>query len=341
MNLSEEPRIIGLANALGLGAEEPVSAIRSFCRTRVSKISAKKGALDSVLALQKAVCHRLRLEVREVWSDHELASLEDEYIGRGEIVFATLSHELSPDAFGILIQLVNVPSAKSARFVAVIDCRADKHLRRYWTLWHEIAHCMTAVDQYQLPLRRTTVESIEKDAVEKLTDMVAGDFAFYPPLFEPVLQEELNRHSKLTFAGAERVKARFCADASFSATVNACVAGSAEPVILLEAGLSYKKREREMLATGAKGIQPALRVSRSIGNTEARQRSFFIPRNMRVPLDSVIEKVFSGMGRNDSSAIERLESWSTSDGRTLPVGRLLVEARRTGDYVIALVSLAS
>lgn len=297
--------------------------------------------IDSVLSLQEAVCKQLRLEVCEVWSDEELAALSGQYVERGEIVFATLASELSPDAFGILIQLWNVPNAKSPRFVAVIDCRGEKSLRRYWTLWHEMAHCLTAVDQYQLPLRRTTAEAIAKDPIEKLTDMVASEFAFYGPLFDPVLNEELTRRGGLTFEGIERVRSRFCSDASMSATINACVKGVDAPIILLEAGLAFKKAERELTNSGVKGIQPSLRVLKSVGNESARRQSFFIPPNMRVPLESVIARVFAGVRVNDSSASEAMEQWVTSTGRKLPPARISVQARRAGDRVVALVALSS
>ena len=341
MNLAEEPRIIGLANALSLDAVRPVEAIVDYCHAKVREFVKKCGVLDSVISLQQAVCMQLRLEVREIWSDEELADLSGEYVNQGEIVFATLASELTPDAFGILIQLWNVPNSKSPRFVAVIDCRGEKFLRRYWTLWHEIAHCLTAVDQYQLPLRRTTVDAIEKDPIEKLTDMVAGEFAFYGPLFDPVLNEELTRQGKLTFEGVERVRSRFCSDASMSATINACVKGAGSPIIVLEAGMGFKKAERMMVNSGVKGIQASLRVLRSIGNESARRQAFFIPPQMRVPIESIIAHVFNGGRVNDSSASEEMEHWMTSSGKKLPSARVSVQARRAGDRVVALVALAS
>ena len=62
-------------------------------------------------------------------------------------------------------------------------------------------------------------------------------------------------------------------------------------------------------------------------------------RNMRVPKKSVIYKVFSGEA-NYLEAIENLGWWEASDGTRLPLRRVLVEARRFGTDVHALLTLA-
>lgn len=342
MNLSTHPRIIGLANALELDGADPLESIRAFCRGKIGRFLRGVKRVANMVELQQIVCVHLNLTVHEVWTDEDLEDLKRRYIAAGEIVFATLGSQLSPDAFGVLFRLNKVGRRK--RFTAVIDCRGDKHLRRYWTLWHEIAHCLTDVKQFELPLRRTTVTGVDKDPIEQLTDMIAADLAFYDPLFSPILRDELGDAGRVSFGLTERVRQRFCADASMASTINACVAGTAVPTIFVEAGLAFKKAERERIAAGEIGIRPALRILKAIPNQAARELGLHIPRNMRVPENSVISRVHSeeiDAILEGGMAAENLQDWTTSDGDGLPAVAVEIEARRSGDHVLALIAAAA
>jgi hypothetical protein len=243
MNLSADPKIIGMANSLDLLDGDPVENIRQFCKDRVRKfLRGAKGA-TSMDHLQEIVCKKLGLRVHWIWSDFELTRLESDYVATGEFIFAALGQQLSPDAFGVLIQLHRLTSS-GEKWVAVIDCRGDKSFRRHWTLWHEIGHCLTAVGQMQLPLRRTT-DDFQKDPVEAITDLIASDFAFYAPIFEPILVNELAKHDgDLSFSVVTAVRLRFCQDASFSSTLNACVSYLSQPCLVIEANLVHRPINR-------------------------------------------------------------------------------------------------
>lgn len=341
MNLNEQPQIIGLANALALDVINPVEAIRVFCRQKVERFLRGASRVPNMIELQNIVCVHLNLVVHEVWSHEELNALANKYVSAGEIVFSTLSKQLSPDAFGVLFRLPK--KGRRPRFVAVIDCRGDKHLRRYWTIWHEISHALTDVEQFQLPLRRTTVDGPAKDPIEQITDMVAADFAFFDKLFLPVFHDELGDNGRVSFKMADCVRNRFCTDASLASTINACVTAAPMPTILIEAGLAYKKSERERITAGEQGIKPTLRVLRSISNPSAREAHLHIPRNMRVPLSSVITRVYSesidGLISHET-APENLSAWTTTQGVGLPDLDVMIEARSLGERVLALVSYA-
>ena len=340
MNLNAELPIIGLANALELDVHEPVEAIRIFCRQKVERFLRGASKVTSMVELQRIVCAHLNLTVHEVWSDEDVQALARQYVAAGEVIFSTLATQLSPDAFGVLFRLTK--QGRRERFAAVIDCRGEKQHRRYWTLWHEIAHALTFVEQSQLALRRTTASGPTKDPIEKITDMVASDFAFFDTLFLPVFRAELNRDRRVSFRLAERVRQRFCVDASLAATVNACVTAAPMPTIVLEAGLEYKKSERERIAAGEEGIEPSLRVLISIPNQAARAAHLHIPRPMRVPFTSVIARVHNEDIEtilDRSMATENLSDWTTSDGGRLQDVDVVVEARRIGDRVVALVTV--
>lgn len=340
MNLNTHPRVIGLANALELDGGDPIEAIRTFCRDRIERFLRGVKRVSNMTDLQQIVCVHLNLAVHEVWTDAELEDVKRRYVAAGEIVFATLAGQLSPDAFGVLFRLNK--AGRRPHFAAVIDCRGDKHQRRYWTLWHEIAHCLTDVKQFSLPLRRTTVTGAEKDPIEQLTDIIAADLAFYSPLFQPILSQELRSGGRVTFALAERVRQQFCAEASVASTINACVAGTPVPTLLVEAGLGFNKAERERIAAGATDIQPTLRVVKAFPNRAARDAGLHIPWNMRVPQVSVIARVYAediDTIFNRGMAEENLCSWTTSGGDALPEVGVTVEARKMGDHVHALITV--
>jgi hypothetical protein len=198
------------------------------------------------------------------------------------------------------------------------------------------------VEQSQLALRRTTASGSTKDPVEQVTDMIASDFAFFDTLFLPVFQSELNGDDRVSFHLAERVRRRFCADASLAATVNACVTAAPKPTIMLEAGLVYKKSERDRIAAGEKGVVPNLRVLKSIPNQAARAARLHIPRPMRVPATSVIARMHNGDVETIpdlSPSAENLSDWTTSDGGRLPNVDVVIEARKSGDRVLALITV--
>ena len=346
MNLNFEPKIIGMANSLDLDLECPADAIRKYCREKVLKFLRRAGRISNINELQKLICKRLNLTVHEIWSDADLIAIASQYRDEGEIaVFAGATTQLKPDTFGVLMQFERRGRNGRARYVAFIDCRGDKHLRRVFTLWHEIAHCLTAKNQLALPLRRTTVEMINKDPEEKLTDLVAGDFAFYEPLFVPILKDECASANRLTFRAVERIRDRFNPDASFASTLNACLARSDSPIILIEAGLALKKAEQTRIANGtalSSDFEPKLRVLSSVSNEAARIGFPHVPKQMRVPESSIIARTFTTYDVLDilgSGLVhENLVCWTTSNGDGLPNVDVVVEARKVGDRVLALIS---
>jgi hypothetical protein len=79
--------------------------------------------------------------------------------------------------------------------------------------------------------------------LESAVDLIAGELAFYPPIFLPVLQEEIERGGRLSFACIESARARATPDAS------PVCRGNSKYTTLRDAGmfggvdLGYKKGE--------------------------------------------------------------------------------------------------
>lgn len=347
--LNDEPAIISMANELDLDPSQPADAIRAYCRDKVQRYLRRATRLTNIEVLQEIVCKRLNLTVHEIRFDDDIARFAAEYAAVGEFVVSSLvATQMKANTFGMLVSLEARTKTGRTRFVTFIDCRGEKAARRVWTIWHEIAHCLTEKDQMALPLRRTTtVETIEKDPVERLTDAIAADFAFYEPLFQPVLEVEYQLAGRLSFGVVERVRNQFNPNASFDSTLRACVNKTPVPLILLEAGLKLKKDEQRLVDAGAatpSDFAPSLRVLRSLPNEAGRVRLPHVPKQWRVPAQSVIARVHADNVSSvfdGSLAKENMSMWITSTGSQLRDCTVHVEARKIGGRVVAIIELAA
>jgi hypothetical protein len=343
--LSLEPKVISLANTLGIEGTDPVAAIRDYCAQRVSSFIRAIGSVTDIGELEKVVCEKLNLRVHEIWSDSELEQITQSYVADGEPVFAFLPADLDAGTYGVLVRL-NKRIGKKFAWAALVDCRGGKHHRRFFTTWHEIVHCITAADQYELPFHRTIIGNKFTDPVERLVDFIAGDLAFFDPLFRPHLERELLSDGCLTFAAIDRIRDNFCPAASFEATLNACVTRVSSPLIFLKAGMILKEAEQALadspqsLLFAETSPQAHLRVISTITNDGARRLRVHIPRHFRVPDLSVIALAYTSESIQplDCMMPEDLSDWRCSDGTGLAPFKVSVSARRCGDQVFALIA---
>lgn len=344
--LNQEPEIIAMANALHL-VGDPVESILDFCRKKIAKWIKEVGSIRTIWELERIVCEKLNLVIHEVWSDDDLDKLIKNYVDEGDFIFDILKKDLDEQTFATLIRRKSLSPKSEDRYVAAIDCRGSKGPRRFFSRWHEIAHLLTLYRQMELPLHRST---IEKDPTEKLMDVIAGEIGFYDPMFEPVLNAELQTSGRFTFDVVENVRAQFCPDASSHSTLNACAARVKIPVVVLEIGMSLKKTEmrrvqsKQIELIPSKPPTPRLRVISSMPNAAARKISMQIPKYMRVPSISILTKIFKAETDSDlipTEANENLAWWTASDRSSLPDTQVSVQAIKVGDRVLAIVSLTS
>jgi hypothetical protein len=347
-SLGSEAKIISIANALRLKGGDAAETVIDYCRRQVASIWQRSSALHSIADLERAVCTQLNLVIHEVWSNEDVQRLSQHYsVGEREYVFAALANQLDAKTFGILIQRTRRLDDTAYRYVAVIDCRGAKAWRRFFTVWHEIAHCLTTVEQFELPFRRTTANT-EKDPVEKLMDIIAGELGFFDPIFIPVLRAKVEKHGKLTFAAVEEIRQEFCPAASFQATLNACVDRISVPAISVVAGLGHKAHESRVISDRQAQFFPTaqprrqFRVQSAIQNRAARGTALRIHKNMRIPLSSIVAKVFRDEGGGDTAtARESLGTWGCSDGSRLASLDVEIQAKKIADQVFALVTLVN
>jgi hypothetical protein len=346
LKLDQTQEVVSMALTLKLDPRRgAVTEIIRYCRERIAGFVSKAGRVTTLDQLQSVLCKYLHLVFEEVWTDEDLDNITKKYVEMGELGFASLRMQLEDDTFATLMERNNVKASSPDRYIAVIDCRGSKAARRFFTRWHEIAHLLTPHRQLELPFHRST--STSDDPIERLMDIVAGEIGFYSPIFEPVLQAELKVTGRLTFDGIQRVRDQVCPEASFQATMFACVKRSPNPIILLEAGMAYRKAEAREVGSGqlsmfnAEKPKPKLRAVLSTPNQAARDANFIIHKNMSVPSASLVAAHFSDSEHAQSSQSttgeEELSIWRPSTGLPVGYGKVHVEARCIGGTLMALI----
>lgn len=335
----QAPEIISLADKLGVGGAAPVNGILDYCHRRIDAWVAEAGGVPNIDALESLVTQKLQMVIEEIRTDDDWERLKEVYArGKKEIVFAAMRTKFDDDhnlTYGALVQRRNAAASDADRFIAVIDCRGNKLARRFFTRWHEIAHRLTTHADMPEPVYRS-----EHDPIERMMDEIAGHVGFYDPLFQPAYQQALLGQPHLKFGAIETIIGSAFPAASFQATLFACTRRLPTPVVYLEATLAHKKEVKRKLATPSlfdDAPPPGeLRAVKVIPNKAAQQDGFTIPTNMRVPVESVIHRLFDADPMTDGNGEECLSHWE-SQGRSLGRRAVVVEARKVLDRVIAIV----
>lgn len=338
--LDDAAEIIALAEDLGLGQPaRPVQAIIDMCQRNVEGWVREARGVTTPADLEAVVASRLQMTFEEIWSDNDFDRIKAKYAAKKDFVFATLRQAFGGEdtpVYGALVRRKHVGTDDPDRYVAVIDCRGAKALRRFYTRWHEVAHRMTTDADPDRPEFRS-----EDDPIERLMDEVAGHLAFFGPLFDPAFRAA-HGGGLLSFATVEAVWRGAFPDASFQATLCACTRKLSTPVIYLEAAMGHKAAVRKEIEDDSPRLfafeePPAeLRAVRMVANEPALNEDFVIHRNMRVPTTSTIHRLFLDQTGRDASEREDMSMWE-SGGKRLGARAVAVEARRFGDRVIAIV----
>jgi hypothetical protein len=337
--LDKEPQVRDLAKRLGLDRSgSAVEAIVAHCRRRVDQWVAEAGGVRSVEALEEIVAARLHLTMEEVWSDDDLAALIRKYLALKEPVFAYLKVDLDEKKYGVTLRRSTVGPDAPDRYVAVIDCRGEKAARRFFTRWHEIAHLLSAAGDLEGLVHRS-----RRDPLERLMDEIAGQVGYYGPLFDPVFDLQMRGKRWLTFEVVEVVRSEAFPEASFQATLSACCRRTCSPVLYVEAAMAHKAEDDRAIKQGVRHLfvddQPVakLRAVEVVPNPAAQKARFFIAPNMRIPEQSLIQRLCLAEGERSAVGEENLGTWEHSGDQRLPDQSVRIEARKASDRVIAIV----
>lgn len=326
---------------LGLPAHGNLEA--SLLRHATEGIAALSSKCDpaNLSELLQHAATSLGLEIVEIHGDQDLKSLLERIPPTREPALARVRAELDDKTDAVVLQRQN-PEPWERRYLAVINCRSWHVHRRYFSKWHELVHLLLEGRQLRLAFRKTGVE--RKHPEEILVDKIAGELAFFPPIFVPILLEEIGEGGHLTFAAIDRVRQRVAPDASWHATLLAAVRHSPAPIYAVRAQLGLKKSEErqatDLLSSVTASPTAKLRVKEAIANAAAEQLGVRLHFNMEVPAQSVAATAFNAPRATIRSGREDLSLWRTSGG---PVGHgpLSLEAVRRGDDLWSLLHFTS
>ncbi|MBZ5700416.1 MAG: hypothetical protein LAN84_01060 [Acidobacteriia bacterium] len=329
--LDTKPQIGKLANDLGLKKSgKPVSEIVRYVRRKIRSI-AKNYNCRSLTALLNAAAGNAGTIFREIHSDSDLDKIIEEFVSKGEAIFANLRNELREQDYAITIKRQHAQSWEPP-FVSVIDCRGDKVFRAYFSKWHELAHLFTLTPQMRLMFRRTHGAALQ-DPEEALMDVIAGELGFLSDLLK------LDGREEISFETIDRIRSEFCPEASVQASIIGIVKALPQACILLDAKLGHKRGQRtnprQTPSRDPQGVVPVLRAVHVTVNQAARDAGIRMYPNWRVPDKSVIHQVFDRQEYGE--AVENLNWWTTSDGSRLADCSVVVKAKASLQSVIALV----
>ncbi len=344
MKLKDTPAVKDMAKKLGLArGSNAEQAIREYCVRKVEKIIDPLGRPNDLNQLLAIVASSLRLKFEEVNADDDLWEISQKYLGRGEIIFGDLHHQLDDETDAIVISLTHTQSWEP-KYVAVIDCRGHKAWKAYFSKWHEVGHVLAQPAQLSLKFRKTP--SKKKEPEEQIVDRVAGDLAFYSPLFLPELLARVQKDKRLTFAVVEELRTTICSAASREATIRGAVSRTPFPQLFVVADYGFKKDEQRIINTTQMDLfpdnkipfLPKLRAVEVIGNASAQKTGLGIHPNMEVPEESIVAEAYHDPNSTHQiySATENLNWWKHSRGEleTMPI---YVEATKVGNRVFALI----
>lgn len=300
--------------------------VKAACLARVAPVLKKLlpcTGEEIALGLGESLC----LKFEEIHGPHDVAKLEDHYLkGKKEIGFAQLRDELeNPGVDALLFQRMHAKAGDPDSWVAVLNLQ-ESGAKAYWNRFHELSHRIAEPPQKILPLRRHQFEA--SNPVEALIDSVAAEMAFYEPVFRPLVMDYA-RTNQLSFEVIEQIRQRYAPTASLLSTMKAVVKYWPRAA----ASLTAEFRGR----LNSPGEDVALRVTSQGHNDYAdRQGLKFFP-NMRAPLGSPVHAAYvSGELQN---AVERLDKWQTSSGKSLAAITVFTSACLINGRVYAVLSI--
>jgi hypothetical protein len=339
--LNLTPEIREVARQLGVplsGGGELSNRITNACAAIVERWCRELGPVETFDDLLEVAAAKLKVRFEEIRSDEGLQEVAKRYAAQGELGFVDLEREFDSHTDAAVVRLQKVPPWSDTQYVAVIDARAHKVWRSWFSKWHELAH-LIAEPQTKFIFRRT--QETRQNSLERLMDQIAAELAFYRPLLLPLLERSA---MDLGAPSLSEMLAFIEDNLSFASRQSALIALLRHvpvPAILVEAKDALKPRERGQLALLEECEPvPRLRAVTVFHNEPAIRGRFYIHRWMQVPADSVIRAVYGDEAGAGASSTEDL-SWWESEGRTLGTHAVRVEAVRMGDRVLALVSDAA
>lgn len=286
-------------------------------------------SVETIAELRSLVADKLSVKIELIGEDQDAERLAEKY---GQVMsgFRQLlrAEFIKADTEGLLID--NPKPGKGGRdYLVIIDARAARKTRAYFTAWHELAHLLLYPRRqavFEGFRRASTPEAKLKDPVESAVDHIAGLLAFWEPLFKPAL---LNAASDgLSLEAIERACMDVAPGASLQSACLSAVRIWNEPVAFVTAAISPK----------SDGIAPSLRVRNIVTNDSAREMGCKVRKQMRIPPASALSKAFGDIFARRHCGAENQADWEVSGRGSLTALGWQVEAVRRGPLVYGLLT---
>lgn len=347
--LNRNPSIVRLAGELGLPKSgNCLKHIREFALGKVKNII-ESFPVNDLDGLRLIVANRVSLKIEWIESDEDIEKICADYSDFHSALKQQLKLEFTElTTEGITLERENWDAVKH-QYLAVIDARGQRRNRAYFTTWHEIVHLLVHPAQKEFPgFRRTpSMKEKNKDPLESLVDHITGHVAFYKPFYDPIITSEIEKYNGITFNSIESAKNRAAPNASLFATAIQSINYYNSPTILIKVAERFKKREERIIESSQQSFNfakpdftPKLRIETLIDNNSAKKKNTFeIRRNMRVPQDSVLYRLFEDPFGDQLTAIENQDWWETSSSGHLKSLVIKVEVIRRGRFVYGLITV--
>ena len=205
-------------------------------------------------------------------------------------------------------------------------------------------HVLAQPTQLSFKFRKNPSKKEEPE--EQIVDRVAGDLAFYSPLFLPELLARVQNEKRLTFAVVEELRTTIYSGASCEATIRGAVSRTPFPQLFVVADYGFKKDEQRVINTTQMDFfpdneipfLPKLRAVEVIGNASAQKTGLWIHPNMEVPEESIVAYAYHDPSSTYQiySATENL-NWQKHSRGELETMKIYLEATKVGNRVFALI----
>ena len=333
-----------VAKQLGLSQSGDVEGtIIRHCLAQFRRWLSSYGEFDALSDVVDDFATSLDMRLEEVHSQADVDALIDGMPSIERAAIAASGAEFNEQTDALTILRVNREPWERA-YLAIINCQESHIFRRYFSKWHEIVHRLLEGDQLSLALRETRVNRPEPEEI--LVDRVAAELAFFPDIFGSLVREECGVDGRLTFETIYRVRERLVPEASYDATLRACLRYSNVPIWLLRCSMALKASEARRMNSPQLRLIPdkppeaKLRVREVVWGNHTEGLNVRFHPNMRVPESSIISRVSRGSWEVGGEETEPLDIWETSSGGPIGYGEIHVEVEEgmTGE-LLALVQM--
>src|SRR5262249_42226084 len=169
--LSHSPQLRTLARDLGLRpSDDVVRDILRYCDRRIRKLLSDFTDEHNPASILDWLASKLGTRFEMVRSEAEVISLQEKYVGLGEVGFVDFDNKLTSVVLGFRVRRQKQQPFECP-FFSLIDGGGSRASALYFTKWHEFAPLLTMTNKLRFFFRQTRCSSKRKEPKEALMDV--------------------------------------------------------------------------------------------------------------------------------------------------------------------------